>query len=107
MSHTIFEIEEILEHVIKMTSLGSEPDRRTLFAAARVNSQWSTIALNYLWADLKLQNLLSFLGYQNRKYVRHGCLRILRTPILTVNIAEVQQLRGNLEPTVAGASPKI
>lgn len=69
MSHAIFNLEEILDHVLSMARESSDPDRPTLYAAARVNTQWSAIALNYLWSDMTLQHLLYFLGYHNRKYV--------------------------------------
>ncbi|KAI0802041.1 hypothetical protein BC629DRAFT_1438589 [Irpex lacteus] len=72
MSHAIFNLEEILDHVLSMAREGSDPDRPTLYAAARVNAQWSAIALNYLWSDMTLQHLLYFLGYHNRKYPRCG-----------------------------------
>ena len=70
----ILNLEEILDQVLALVRIGSELDRKTLYAAARVNTQWSTIALNYLWSDMTLQHLLYFLGYHNRKWVRFICL---------------------------------
>ncbi|KAI0087768.1 hypothetical protein BDY19DRAFT_994663 [Irpex rosettiformis] len=71
-SHAIFNLEEILDQVLSLARQGPDLDRQTLYAAARVNSQWSTIALNYLWSDMTLQHLLYFIGYHNRKYPRCG-----------------------------------
>lgn len=62
MRPSIFRVEEILRIILSFAGDSSGYDKRTLQAAAQVNSTWSSIALDYLWADISLQDWYRFIG---------------------------------------------
>ena len=58
----VLQVDEILRHILSLVTNSSCHDRPTLYAAAQVNSLWSSVALDILWADISLRDWYHFLG---------------------------------------------
>lgn len=59
----VFQIDELLCHILSFVKDGSKDERSALYAVAQVNTHWSHIGLNLLWSDITLQDWFRFIGF--------------------------------------------